>query len=301
MDLAGTQWLVTGDTGFIGRRVCSLLRARRATVQGLSRKSGGDLRNPDTWLALVRNTPPQYVIHLASAGVATPASADELNWVNVLATDTLLRVLAGITPPVRVVLAGTGAEYGPQTRLLNESDEIAPISLYGQSKVEASRIAESYKDRLGLTWLRIFNVYGHGEYSNRLLPYLVRSALAGTPAMLSSESQIRDFSYVDDLAAALVSFATRAQPTHSWEICNVGSGMARPVTEFVAQVEATLKKRGLTLEVRFGGRPPAAHDSAYYAPDVRKMRQMLPRLSAPTLWSVGIERAVDDILRKYPE
>lgn len=296
MELTGARWLVTGDTGFIGRRVVSILRSRGAVVKGLSRTAGINLCAESAWRDDVAAFAPDYVVHLAAAGVTGQALPKEMYAVNVFATLSLLQALSELPSPVRVVIAGTGAEYGPQLRLLREDDPLAPSSDYGRTKAEACRFAESFKDRLSMAWLRLFNVYGPGESSHRLLPSLVKSAYAGTPALLSDREAVRDFSYVDDVAEIMIAFALRLPTLPSWMVCNVGSGIASPVGAFVAQASAVLARRGLALDVRFGERSPAAHESVHYAPDVERMGRWLRPMPAPMSWADGIERTADAIL-----
>ena len=131
-----------------------------------------------------------------------------------------------------MILAGTGAEYASQHHLLTEDDALGPSSPYGESKAAAALVAESFKAQLSLTWLRLFNIYGPGEASQRLTPYLIQSARAGAPALLSSGEQMRDFSYVDDVANLLICSGLAASRQPSWEVANVGSGVVLSVRQF---------------------------------------------------------------------
>jgi nucleoside-diphosphate-sugar epimerase len=296
MDLVDTRWLVTGDTGFIGRRVVSILRHRGAQVCGLNRGDEGDLRHGSAWRSRLLGFAPHYVLHLAAAGASGSIAPNELREVNVEGTRVLLQTLCESAAAPRVILAGTGAEYAPQTRLLTEDDVLSPSSPYGESKVEAALVAEGFKDQLSLTWLRLFNIYGPGEASQRLTPYLVQSACAGTPALLSSGDQIRDFSYVDDVANLLISYALTASGQPSWEIANIGSGVALPVSQFVECVGAALMRHQLVLKTHYNARPPSAHDSAFYAPAVQKMNQKTAAKIVRTSLAAGVAKTVEAML-----
>ena len=296
MDLVDTRWLVTGDTGFIGRRVVSILRHRGAQVCGLNRGAEGDLRQSSVWRSRLLGFAPHYVLHLAAAGASSSTAPNELRGVNVEGTRALLQTLCESTVPPRVILAGTGAEYAPQTRLLTEEDALGPISPYGESKAAAALVAEGFKDQLSLTWLRLFNIYGPGESSKRLTPYLVQSAREGTPALLSSGDQIRDFSYVDDVANLLISYGLTAPGQPSWEVANIGSGVALPVRQFVECVGAALIRHQLVLEIHYDARPPSAHDSAFYAPSTQKMNQIMAPKIVRTSLTAGVAKTVEALL-----
>lgn len=296
MDLVDTRWLVTGDTGFIGRRVVSILRHRGAQVCGLNRGDEGDLRHGSAWRSPVLGFAPHYVLHLAAAGASGSIAPNELREVNVEGTRVLLQTLCESAAPPRVILAGTGAEYAPQHRLLAEDDALCPNSPYGESKAAAALVAEGFKDQLSLTWLRLFNIYGPGESSQRLTPYLVQSARAGTPALLSSGEQIRDFSYVDDVANLLIRSGLTASGQPSWDVVNIGSGVALPVRQFVECVGAALLRHQLVLETHYDARPPSAHDSPFYAPDVQKMNQKVAAKMVGTSLTVGVAKTVEAML-----
>lgn len=296
MDLVDTRWLVTGDTGFIGRRVVSILHHRGAQVCGLNRSDESDLRQGLAWRSRLLGFAPHYVLHLAAAGASGSIAPNELREVNVEGTRVLLQTLCESAAAPRVILAGTGAEYAPQTRLLTEDDVLGPSSPYGESKVEAALVAKGFKDQLSLTWLRLFNIYGPGEASQRLTPYLVQSACAGTPALLSSGDQIRDFSYVDDVANLLISYALTASEQPSWEIANIGSGVALPVRRFVECVGAALMRHQLVLKTHYDARPPSAHDTAFYAPAVQKMNQKMAAKIVQTSLTAGVAKTVEALL-----
>jgi len=296
MDLADTRWFVTGDTGFIGRRVVSILRRRGAQVCGLNRGEEGDLRQGSAWRSRLLGFAPHHVLHLAAAGASGSIAPNELREVNVEGTRILLQTLCDSAAPPRVILAGTGAEYASQHRLLTEDDALGPSSPYGESKAAAALVAEAFKDQLSLTWLRLFNIYGPEEASKRLTPYLVQSARAGTPALLSSGEQMRDFSYVDDVANLMISSGLAASGQPSWEVANVGSGVVLPVRQFVECVGAALLRHQLVLEARYDTRPPSAHDSPFYAPSVQKINQMIAPKIVRTSLTAGIAKTVESIL-----
>lgn len=296
MDLVDTRWLVTGDTGFIGRRVVSILRHRGAQVCGLNRGDEGDLRHGSAWRSHVLGFAPHYVLHLAAAGASGSIAPNELREVNVEGTRVLLQTLCESAAPPRVILAGTGAEYASRYRLLAEDDALGPNSPYGESKAAAALVAEGFKDQLSLTWLRLFNIYGPGESSQRLTPYLVQSARAGTPALLSSGEQIRDFSYVDDVANLLIRSGLTASGQPSWDVVNIGSGVALPVRQFVECVGAALLRHQLVLETHYDARPPSAHDSPFYAPAVQKMNQKIAAKMVPTSLTAGVAKTVEAML-----
>ena len=51
---------------------------------------------------------------------------------------------------------------------------------------------------------RLFTVYGPGEHCGRLLPSLIEAARAEKPLELTAGTQLRDLTYVEDVAEGLL-------------------------------------------------------------------------------------------------
>jgi nucleoside-diphosphate-sugar epimerase len=83
---------------------------------------------------------------------------------------------------------------------------LAPRSLYGVCKNALRMVLESYSREAGMSaaWGRIFFLYGAHEPGEKLVASVIRSLLKEEPARCSHGQQVRDFLYVEDVAAALV-------------------------------------------------------------------------------------------------
>ena len=287
--------LVTGAHGFIGSALARLLRQAGAELFSPLRTEF-DVCDAAAVCAQVRAYAPEYVFHLASEGVSKPVTPGQLRHSNVDGTKNLVSALAALPSAPRVVLLGSGFEYAAKEGLLSETDEIAPFSDYGVTKVEAAALARQEGGGLPLIWVRLFNVYGPGEPEARLLPYLAHRSSEGLPVEVTGGEQLRDFTYVDDVAEGLLRLALSLPAQPAWEVCNLGSGHSVRLREFIQEGMVALRERGLNPDVRFGAKLYRPGEPMTYLPDISKLRARL-RWSPPTPLAVGVRTALSSLLR----
>ena len=125
--------MVTGASGFVGRRLLPRLAAAGHDALGLDREM--DVTDPSAVAATFAALRPEAVIHLAAlSSVADSLRAPEETYrVNFLGARALLASVAEFTPGARVLLVGTGDAYGatsPQSRPLDESTPLRPRTPY---------------------------------------------------------------------------------------------------------------------------------------------------------------------------
>lgn len=287
--------LVTGARGFIGSAVVRSLSCVGAELSAPTRAEL-DVRDAQSVEAHVRQYSPQYVFHLAAEGVNQPTSLAQLRLSNVEGTKNLVIALSRLPVPPRVVLLGSGFEYAPKEDALVETDAIAPFSDYGISKVEACALARQEGLSLPVVWVRLFNVYGGDEPGARLLPYLASRAAQRLPVELTAGEQLRDFTYVDDVAEGLLRLALNLSAQPSWEAYNLGSGQAVRLRDFIGEGTAALREHGLSPDVHFGAKPYRSGEPMKYLPDISKLRGRLG-WSPPTPLAAGVRAAVASLLR----
>jgi nucleoside-diphosphate-sugar epimerase len=147
---------------------------------------------------------------------------------------------------------GSMAEYG-YSGTHSEDTFCQPSSAYGFAKhcstnyALAARVAHGLDIRIA----RLFGVYGPGESSSRLFPFLVSRLLAGSDVELSDGLQVRDFVHVDDVCRILWDFSD--MPLSNAPIINVGTGIGvsvRAVCEKVADYLGISQKHLI-----FGAKP----------------------------------------------
>ena len=169
-----SQVLVTGGSGFIGRRLVRALldtgadvtvADKRAFPDDAVRSVVGDLCDPSVVASAVRPGT-EVIIHLAAItrvllSIEDPAGTHALN---VTATADLLEQ-ARLKEVGSFVLASTNAVTGDVGRAtINEQIALRPLTPYGATKAAGEMLLGSYAACYGMTGcaLRFSNVYGPG-------------------------------------------------------------------------------------------------------------------------------------------
>lgn len=207
--------LVTGSSGFVGRRLTSSLVRRGDRVTGASAESldieGADCLNLDVLdrealAALAQRSTPDVVIHLA--GLASVARSwthpAEYFRVNVLGTENLLRAFPG----AKVVFASSAEVYGAvaeDQQPLSEDMLPAPGNPYALTKAAAERLVEA----AGGTIMRFFTIVGAGQSRRFALPSFAEQLAelrcsGGGTMKVGNLSARRDFVHIEDAVEAMM-------------------------------------------------------------------------------------------------
>ncbi len=243
--------LVTGGAGFIGSNLVDALIARGDAVHVLDDLSKGkrervhadaelhvaDIRDPDAVFAAAE---PEVVFHLA-AQADVRVSVDRPDFdadVNVLGTVRILE--AARRHGAQVVFASTGgAIYGECGRPAREDDPRRPLAPYGASKLCGEEYLATWNRLYGTghVALRFGNVYGprqepHGE-AGVVAIFMGLLQEGGTPKIYGDGRQTRDYVFVGDVVAALLTAVGRAGG-----VFNVGTGTETSVLELYRAIAA---------------------------------------------------------------
>ena len=263
------RFLITGGAGFLGAALANHLASDGHEVRVLDDLSSGDRGALGSAVHFnrgdVNNIPLMWsmlqdvdcVYHLA-ARVSVAQSIlypRDYNTANVGGTVSLMEAMrdAGIR---RVVLASSGAIYGQQPQQpVRETDVPQPDSPYAVSKWSA----EQYVHTIGRLWgietvaLRIFNAYGPGQSlpvsHAPVVPRCMKAILTGGSVVVHGDGQqSRDFIYVSDVVAALISAATASNVNRL--VLNVGSGQETTINELITHIEYVAGQRARLIRNR---------------------------------------------------
>jgi len=297
--LHGARVLITGATGFLGMHVASACAAEGATVTAIRRTPDrepvlplpeiawliADLTDAESIVAAVHAAEPDIVLHLAAYG-ARGVERDEARMfaVNVTGTMHLLRALS---PSMRLVMAGTSAEYGNLAGPAREDQACHPVTPYASTKHAAVVMvqAQARLHQRPLFVLRPYGPFGPGDDPARVLPAAIAGLIDGEDVALGDGTAIRDFSYVGDHAEAFVRAAV-APDLAPGSVFNIGSGYGMTVRDALERASAIVKGTGRLM---FGARPAREGDAPALVADVEAARRRLG-FQVRTTFEEGVAR-----------
>ena len=265
--------LVTGAAGFIGYHMCTALLARGEQVVGIDslndyytpalkhgrleqlakfdrfRFTQVDIADHEALSAAVPAFDLQVIVHLAAqAGVRysieNPHAYGRSNLTGHLNVLELARHAKNLK---HLVYASSSSVYGDRADgPYSETDRVRkPASLYAASKLSGEMLTESYTHLYGIpsTGLRFFTVYGAWGRPDMAYWIFTEKILKGKPIELFSPNEMyRDFTYIDDIIAALVEIVhapprigNNGDDLH--RIYNLGNSTPMALMDLVAAVE----------------------------------------------------------------
>jgi nucleoside-diphosphate-sugar epimerase len=209
--------LVTGSSGFIGRRLAMALVARGDTVHGLDVRTSphagfaqhvDDLDSVERVRAILRDQNIGMVVH--AGGVSGPLLARDdpyrITRANVFASLNLLEAVR-IERVHRLVNLSSAAAFGPTAGAAVPDDApLRPADIYGASKAAVDLMYGAHfscADMLAIT-LRLPTVYGPGSPKSGLIATMIDMALSDSPVELAvGPDYACPFLYIDDAVGAI--------------------------------------------------------------------------------------------------
>ncbi|MFE0795359.1 NAD-dependent epimerase/dehydratase family protein [Streptomyces mutabilis] len=214
-DVSGIHVIVTGATGFVGRRLCRRIVESGGRVTALVRPQS-DRRVLDGCpvdVAVVdlltgsgvgdAVSSADVVIHLAATLRA--ASRAEFRLANTVATGVLAGVLAASDAPPRLVVCSSLAAAGPVPapgRARREEDRADPVSWYGASKLAGEQAARRFAGRVPTVIVRPPIVYGPSDAA--FVPSLAAMARTRVAVRPGTVDRVYSVLHVDDLCDGLI-------------------------------------------------------------------------------------------------
>jgi len=286
--------LVTGGAGFIGSNfVLSTLKETGEPIVNLDKLTyAGSLRNleavrddsrhvfvqgdiGDRQLVgrLLQQYKPRAIVHFAAEShvdrsISGPAPFMETN---VGGTFSLLEEARQFSKEIRFVHVSTDEVYGslgPADPAFTETTPYAPNSPYAASKAAADHLVRAYHHTYGVATVttNCSNNYGPRQFPEKLIPLVIRNALAGKPLPVYGDGgNVRDWLYVDDHCEAVRLALERGRVGESY---NIGGNCEKRNIDLVREIcslldEASPRKAGSYADLITFVKDRPGHDRRY--------------------------------------
>lgn len=272
--------LVTGATGFIGKRLCRLLEARGRPFVRTSLSLGVDLRGRSQAIALFQDVKPAGVIHLASfhGGIMFGKTYPADIFANNMPMIANVFEAARTTGVKRIVNPISNCIYPKAATLFREhevwdgpmDESVEPYAILRK----ASWIgAKAYAEQYGLETINmvISNMYGPEDHFDEqrshalgaLVMKFVAAKRAKAPSVVvwGSGRAVREWIYADDGAEAMIRALDCAPAT---DLINVGLAAGVSVLELAQRIKAAVGYDGEIVldETKPDGAPYKTVDGA---------------------------------------
>jgi nucleoside-diphosphate-sugar epimerase len=260
--------IITGADGFVGSNTVNKFLQERVSVLAIDMVATPrrleknenliymqcDISDSELMLKNIPHNTYDTFIHFAWAG---SAGSDRINYnlqmQNALNTVECLKVAKKLGCS-RFVCAGSIMEYEVEAVIHSQGSHPAMGYIYGMGKHIAHCICKSVAVDIDieLIWPMITNAYGLGELSPRFVNTTLRKIINDEPLQFTAATQNYDFVYVTDVANAFYLVAKKGRPFCEYMI---GSGNARPLKEFILEMQQALAPEAVPLfgDVPFTG------------------------------------------------
>ena len=255
------KFVVTGGAGFIGSHLTKFLLENGHDVIVIDNLARGSMKNLkeveskiefhkisileyDKLKEIVKNV--DGVFHQAALAFIPDSFKDPEKYyqVNAIGTENILKLSKEFG--FKVVFASSSSIYGDQTKFpIKEDASRNSLNPYGESKLRAEKFAEQYaKDGVKVIGLRYFNVFGIGQNPNYagVIPIFMERLSENKPPIIEGDgTQIRSFTYVDDVVNANF-LAFRSNVDHAF--INIATNQKTSINE-LAKIMIKLSGKSL--------------------------------------------------------
>lgn len=234
--------LLTGATGFIGKKLTSFLLANGCEIIIIARKNSKLLEiekltkdldvefieNNDLEAIFRRNRNINLIIH-----AATDYGIDDSAFLNTFRTNVELPLnLLGLAVKYKIPkFINLDTFYNCK----NTNYEYLQSYVLSKRQFQEWGLRISNIKKINFINLRLYHVYGEGDGHHKFVPDIIKKCQSGENIDLTVGTQRRDFIHVDDVVEA-IAIVAKTSLIHGYHHFDVGSGDSISIRKFVELV-----------------------------------------------------------------
>jgi len=310
--------LITGISGFVGSHLAEYLLDQTdwqvaGTVFGLYDNIThlrdrlelypAELSRLEVATFVLEQARPDAIFHLAAQPLVSTSWHDPWGTLetNIRVQLNILEGVVRVRPDCRVLVVGSGEEYGPispDDLPVDEDTPLRPTNAYALSKVAQDLMGLQYylAHQLHVVRVRPFNHIGPRQRTGFVAPDLASQIAAAEAGLRPPVIEVgnlaarRDFSDVRDVVRAYVMLLTHGEPG---QVYNVGAGCSHSIQEML---DLLLAMSRVPIQVRQDPERMRPSDVPDIVCDAARLRQH-------TGWqpTIPFEQSLRDILNYWRE
>jgi UDP-glucuronate 4-epimerase len=212
-----------------------------------------DIRDAKRADALVAETRPDVIVHLAARAGVRPSIDDPRLYadVNVVGTVVWLEAASRLDPRPRFIYASSSSVYGDRAAgPFRETDPVdLPVSPYAATKKACELLAHTFHHIHGLpvTGLRFFTAFGPRNRPDLAIAKFTRLIDRNQPVpMFGDGTTRRDYTFVDDIVDGICRAIERCSGHHLY---NLGHSEPIELKQMIETIALALGKRAVIQDL----------------------------------------------------
>lgn len=236
--------LITGVSGFVGKKLANHLVASGYQVWGTTRRCSPlflvgvttlqlDLDDKDRILGLLEKVRPDVIFHLSGQSSVKKSweSIEETFKSNVINSINLFEAASKYSKKqdLKIITVGSSEEYGLGViSPINETMDTNPVTPYGLSKLTLCKLAEMYSKSFDLNIIhaRAFNHIGPGQglgfvtadFAKQIVE--IEKGISQPVIFVGNLNSKRDFTDVRDIVEAYRMLYEKGRPKEVYNVCS---------------------------------------------------------------------------------
>jgi len=230
--------IIFGSGGQDGYYLADLLEQQGYTVVGIGRKGHDttvDIARYEDVAALVKNTSPDYIFHLAANSTTRHDALFENHATISTGTINILEAVKNFSVHTKVFISGSGLQFVNHDLPIKETDAFEARDAYSVSRIHSVYAARYYR-RLGLkTYVGYFFNHDSPRRTDRHMAKKITAAVSRIAKGSNEKLEIGDIDVIKEWAYAgdiVKGVWTLVQQENIYE-ANIGSGMGYSIKDWL--------------------------------------------------------------------